>query len=206
MLVIISSNKVLENEASIVGALFEEGLSVFHLRKPVISKPELEAELRKIAPKYYNKIVIHSHYELITKYNLRGIHFTNKFLAKSKKHNVEAMYNAVKSKGLTVSTSIHSLEELKELNLNYNYVLLSPVFDSISKPDYVSQAHNFEQLAAYKTNKTKVLALGGITAQNINIAKGMGFDGVALLGSIWTSEDPLQEFIKIKNTYLVNFI
>jgi thiamine-phosphate pyrophosphorylase len=46
---------------------------------------------------------------------------------------------------------------------------------------------------AERTNfKTKLVALGGISTQNIDRTKS-GFDDVALLGSIWNNQ-PIQNF------------
>lgn len=204
MLLVISSENTFDGEAKLIAAMFEDGLSTFHLRKPGLSKIEFEETLRQIPPKLYRKIVIHSHYELITKYNLGGVHFTNKFLTKTKELNVISMYSAIRSKGLTVSTSIHSLAELNQLAYRYNYVFLSPVFDSISKSGYLSQAKNFIGLKDHKTITTKVLGLGGISADNLNLALEIGFDGIAVLGAIWTSDNPVKSFNEIKNAYIVS--
>jgi thiamine-phosphate pyrophosphorylase len=46
---------------------------------------------------------------------------------------------------------------------------------------------------------TKLIALGGITKNNINEPITWGFDGAAVLGSIWENENPIKEFIQINN-------
>ena len=68
-----------------------------------------------------------------------------------------------------------------------DYVFLSPIFDSISKvgyhaafaPDLLNRA------AEEKIIDRKVIALGGINAENIELVKQWNFGGVALLGDIW---------------------
>ena len=44
----------------------------------------------------------------------------------------------------------------------------------------------------------KVVALGGITAANINKIKSYGFGGVALLGDVWrrTADPFFEQYIK----------
>ena len=39
-----------------------------------------------------------------------------------------------------------------------------------------------------------MIALGGIDLENIEKTLENGFDNVALLGSIWNSENPLKQF------------
>jgi thiamine-phosphate pyrophosphorylase len=58
---------------------------------------------------------------------------------------------------------------------------LSPIYQVF--PDYKSDLD--VPKAAERTNfKTKLVALGGISTQNIDKTYKSGFDGVALLGSI----------------------
>jgi thiamine-phosphate pyrophosphorylase len=71
---------------------------------------------------------------------------------------------------------------------------LSPIYQSISKPDYKSDL-DVPKAVAERTNfKTKLVALGGIATQNIDRTYKSGFDGVALLGSIWNTNQPIQNF------------
>ena len=76
-LILISYPTNIDNEHQILAHLFDEGLEYFHLRKPGFSKARIINYLSQIPDKYYNRIVIHSHYDLIRKYNLKGIHITS---------------------------------------------------------------------------------------------------------------------------------
>ena len=58
MLIIISPEKDLKNEISILNQLFEAGLECFHLRKPTYSKEEMVAYLNQIDSKFHQKIVL----------------------------------------------------------------------------------------------------------------------------------------------------
>lgn len=175
-LIVISNPVNLKDEHKLVSSFFEAGLEYFHLRKPEHSEMQMEEYLQLIPEKYYNRIMLHSHYSLAEKFNLKGIHNSN-ILSFSYKE------------GLIASASIHSINELQESE-KFNYVFLSPVFDSISKVGYKS---NFDlkelkqSLQFFKNQepKTEVIALGGIDEENIAIARKTGFDGVAVLGAIW---------------------
>ena len=50
-------------------------------------------------------------------------------------------------------------------------------------------------------SKNKLIARGGINKENISICKEIGFFGVALASSIWNSDDPIQEFCKVKDKF-----
>ena len=82
-IVIISSQKTVANEHETLRLLFENGLLTFHLRKPGYKKNQLKEYLNRVPSKYHNRIVLHSHHDLILKYNLQGIHFNSKNRKKS---------------------------------------------------------------------------------------------------------------------------
>lgn len=75
-----------------------------------------------------------------------------------------------------LSTSVHTPESPGPA---WQYLLLGPVFDSISKKGYSGKAHLFN------TIPPNCIAIGGIDASNIMRVKAMGFHGAALLGAIW---------------------
>ena len=89
--------------------------------------------------------------------------------------------------------SCHTLEEVSRNKLKSDYVFLSPIFDSISKQGYhaafteetLRQAHHAGII------DKQVIALGGITPTNARKALSLGFGGVAVLGDIWQSENPV---------------
>lgn len=183
-LIVISSPADLSNEHELLCSLFEAGLGCFHLRKPGYSEMQTEDYLQSVPEKYHKRVMLHSHYPLSEKYSLKGIHHTK---------TIPGYYK----EGLTVSASVHSIKEIEE-SKKYDYVFLSPVFDSISKPGYVGnfdflELKNSLQKLKMKQPYPEVIALSGIDENNINLAHETGFDGVAVLGSIWGT------FLKNKN-------
>ncbi|MFT3751592.1 MAG: thiamine phosphate synthase [Paludibacter sp.] len=164
-------------EMEIINALFEEGLEVLHVRKPDFRKDQLSEFISKIDEQFHSRIMIHSHYELLDSFRIKGIHFTEKT-----KHLL-ADFDYVQ---YTKSIAVHNLDELKSVRSTIDYVLLSPLFPSISKEGY-SKQWNFEELKAGLAAKRNynIVALGGITLENVKTVKELGFDDFALLGSIW---------------------
>ena len=204
-IILISPQSNIQKEQEFVNVLFEKGLDYFHLRKPGYSKEELEAYLKQIKPAYYRKISVHSHYNLLEKYNLGGIHLPENV---RKETNVKEILKVAKKRSLQVSTSIHSISEIKEMNA-FSYVFLSPVFDSISKPDYKAciSLPEFSTLKEITSIKTKVIALGGIEKNNLDKILRAGFDGLALMGYIWKDfekepiiKNGLDKFLEVTTT------
>jgi thiamine-phosphate pyrophosphorylase len=181
-MIVITNPQSVSNETEIINALFNEGLEVLHVRKPDFGKEQLSEFISKIDQRFHSRIMIHSHYELLDSYRIKGIHFTEKT-----KHML-ADYNCVQC---TKSLAVHELAELKSVSETVDYVLLSPLFPSVSKEGY-SKQWNFDELKVELAGKRKynMVALGGITMGNVNTVKELGFDDFALLGSIW---EPVKE-------------
>lgn len=200
-LIVISSPNMCKNEIQAINNLFENGLSILHLRKK-IDLESMRDLIRKIDSQYYNRIVLHSCFELIDEFNLKGGH--NKDISKIIKK--EKLINQVNIRR-TYSCSCHSFEECKILLPFFDYMFISPIFDSISKVGYKS---NFSQDKLLEIKNTGLLsnniyALGGIDKNNINILKKYGFKGCAVLGTLWNEFENnsdidfvLKNFIEIK--------
>lgn len=178
-LILITPPTYFVEEDKIITALFEEGLDILHLRKPDTAPIYAERLLTLIPEQYHKRIVVHGHFYLKDEYRLKGLHLN------SRNPELPEHYKG------HVSRSCHSLEEVKEHKRNCDYVLLSPVFDSISKKDYHANYTPEELRKAHKAGiiDKKVIALGGIDADNIRQVKDYGFGGAAILGAIWDKFD-----------------
>jgi len=176
MIDVISNPSIFNGEIDLVQSLFEEGLDSFHLRKTDCSDEDLKFWLRSIDSSFYSRIVLHNCPELANEMGIEKQHVSN----------LKDEY--------VFSTSTHSIEELEGLT-NVRQAFLSPVFDSVSKTGYKGKMWNVNDIS---TDVVKV-ALGGITRENINQAFDLGFDKVAVLGSIWMTNDPVKSFIELKN-------
>lgn len=150
-------------------------IDLIHIRKPNCEISELENLILSIPNEYRNRLVLHDHHELATKYHLFGVHLNSR--------------NPQPPKGWkgSVSKSCHSLEEVKEWKERCNYVSLSPIFDSISKKGYLS-AFTPEKIKNARRDgiiDEKVLALGGVTFERLAEVKELGFGGGMILGDAW---------------------
>lgn len=178
-LILITSPTYFVEEDKIITSLFEEGLDILHLRKPDTAPMFAERLLTLIPEQYHKRIVVHGHFYLKEEFRLKGIHLN------LRNPNAPDHYKG------HISCSCHSLEEIKERKRNYDYVFMSPVFDSISKQNYNAQYSPEEIKKAHKQGiiDKKVYALGGIDVHNIKEVKKYGFGGAAVMGAIWQKFD-----------------
>lgn len=189
--IVITLPHFIPNEAEYINQLFESGIDLLHFRKPDASREECERLLKEIPAKWYPQIVMHDHFDLCTEYHLHGIHLNRR--------NNQAPEHFSGS----LSRSCHSLEEvtdaLKEITDSseevtdalkqnkFDYVFLSPIFDSISKQGY-HHAFTPEQLTQAAQDgiiNERVIALGGITESALPQLEAWHFGGAAFLGDVW---------------------
>jgi len=187
-LIIITEPQFTDNEAAIIAQLLHWGTDLVHLRKPESSADELAKLVEAIPTAYHNRLVLHDHFDLAAHFTLHGLHLNRRNSVLPPNH-----------KG-TISQSCHTLDEVKACKTKCDYVFLSPVFNSISKLGYTSA---FTPKALSEAKKQglidqKVVALGGITAANIDKTKYYGFGGGALLGDIWsrTADKNFEEYVR----------
>ncbi|MFW5754613.1 MAG: thiamine phosphate synthase [Marinilabiliaceae bacterium] len=178
-IVLISVPGFFEGEERIVSALLGRFEITFHLRKPGASCQEYRSFLHNIPDTLHRKIMLHGAYPLSEQFNLSGLHFStgNRDLAKS-------------YPGIVKSTSVHSVQESKQLDGQFHYQFLSPVFPSISKKGYTGNL-DMDEVREFlqQPRKSRVIALGGVDRNKVSTLQNMGFDGVALLGAVW-GENP----------------
>lgn len=191
MLIVVSDTGFRTGETDIINTLFDEGLEIFHLRKPSAATSAIKQLLAKIKEEYMHKIALHSHHQLANYFWLKHLHYTEKH----RKSSSETEWQALKDSGYRLSTSIHKLEEVGKLSDCFDYAFFGPVFDSISKKGY--KASGLEHVTISKQHP-KLIAIGGLDEGNCRKALQMGFDGVALLGAVWKSDDPVKRFQQIK--------
>ena len=166
----------------------------FHLRKKNASVYETEKFLVKISPEFYKRIIIHQHFETALHFGLGGIHLPE---------NLRQQLDEFKKTGnKIVSTSVHQLDNLNNIQEDFEYIFYSPVFKSISKNDYFPGMSIDElKLQIERSNSRKLIALGGINKENFNEALQIGFVGVALLGAVWQHKNPVNYFSEFLSAF-----
>lgn len=192
MLILISNPTSLIEEATLINQLFDEGLGLFHIRKPQDSEQEVMKLIEAIDSRYHLQVSLHQHHHLADRYGIKRLHFSERLRGQG--HNSPQL---LKNKGYKLSTSVHSVEDFELLNPSFGYSFLGAVFDSISKPGYTASVEG--TIPGFRES-TKAIAIGGVKASNVHLLKGH-FDGVAMLGTIWCSDSPLRNFLQIKKIW-----
>lgn len=175
MTIVITLPTFFEGEARHIVRLLHSSADLIHIRKPSATLEDTERLILSIPPEWRNRLVLHDHHELATKYQLHGIHLNSR--------------NPVPPEHFTlsISKSCHSIEEVEACKDGLSYVSLSPIFDSISKQGYHA-AFTKEQLQQARQRgiiDSKVMALGGVTFSRIEEVLNMGFGGAMILGDAW---------------------
>jgi len=198
LIVISSSSTNIENEPQLITRLFEAGLPSFHLRKNKMSTKKMKEYIKQIPKHFHDRIIIHSHHNLMFSFNLRGIHLTSKHKRSKLKTLLTIRLIQLKKPSLEVTTSFKTLGELYETKhqYDYDYVFLSPVFENDTSKFQSGFSEYGLKLAIEKTN-WDVIARGGINIESIEKANNIGFRGVAFYSFLWSSEDPISSFQKI---------
>lgn len=178
-LVIMTKSTFFVEEDKILASLFDEGMDNLHLFKPNSSPMYSERLLTLLPEEYYRKIVVHDHYYLKQEYNLAGIHIDNP---------TSPLPDGYKGK---FSRSCSDLSCLKDIKKKANYIFLKNIFDCIEFKDEKSSftLNQLEQAADKGFIDKKVYALGGMSLENLHIAKSLGFGGVVICGDLWNRFD-----------------
>jgi thiamine-phosphate pyrophosphorylase len=199
-LIVVSSAYDLENEIGLIELMFRKGMNKFHLRKPNYTTKDYETFLDRLHPKFRKHIIIHSRHNMSFRYKLKGINLGRNHKRTKLKTFWKVFKMKLINKKLIVTSEFDSLTQFNASRYPYDYVMLSPVYDSISKKGKRSKFNHSRLKKAFKTKKNyEVYAGGGITADRIAHCQELGFDGVAVMGSIWESEDPIASFEECLN-------
>ncbi len=196
-IIVISPSKFKEDEIKNVIRLFEAGLETYHIRKPKFNTQQLKDYIEQIPKQFHNRIVIHSHHNLARKYNLLGVHYTKKHLEKNirnwwrEKMLRISTSNFIKTSSHGKLSSLYDPEEMK-----FDYVFLSPIFDTITGKYQSGFYEESIKAAIVKTGKN-IIARGGVDVSRIEKINELGFYGMALYSVIWDKENPLEQYLKV---------
>lgn len=213
MLLVITRPEVLQGalvrtEAAAISSLFDQGLQLLHLRKPDADLAGLKSLVGCLNTEHRSRIVIHPPRKLITQQGIEnGCHLLLNWMQDcglSRLHiaswlrEMDSFRQHRRLPGKTgmkllYSTGIHCWAELDRLMAEgwgypFSHVLVSPVLDSISKAGYRADP-SLMQIPSWipGTVRSKLFAMGGIGPAALPVIKASGFQGAALLGSIWSA-------------------
>lgn len=170
------------------------GLRWICLRDPdadEITLIETGKTLRDITRRYGAKLYVSRNLKVARKIEADGLHA-------SSQQNITALRREA-DQDMIIGQSAHSLDTaLQAAQHGADYVTLSPVYASISKPEDTRAALGIDMLAAASAQiPCPVIALGGMHAKNISAAKAAGASGAAMIGAISHADDIAAAVMKI---------
>lgn len=206
----------IENEIEIISQLLDNGADYLYIYKPELDDYSLVDFVESIPEKYWKQCISTS--LIITKeFDLGGYHFIREIVQKNELYN-EKILLWLKETNKISSVTAHNIEEIKMYAGMFNHVIVSPLFPSISKENHCYDWNmedlrimisdvRFKSLPILRNSnlKSQIFAVGGVDSDKIETVKNLNFDGIGLLGAIWSEpENAVSKFQNIKNLITYN--
>jgi thiamine-phosphate pyrophosphorylase len=190
------------SEIEKIVSMFEMGADYLYLRKPEKDISYWYAYIEQFPYGWESKMIT-SEFKLLHDLKLGGFHFKRETLNNISEKDLIENLKMLKDSSIKSSVTAHDLSELNKYDGQFDIVLISPLFDSISKKEYHGN-WDFEKLKIFIENRTPLSTLligqGGIVDKNFMEVQSLGLDGYALLGYLWnSSEDVIKNFKKLSD-------
>jgi thiamine-phosphate pyrophosphorylase len=169
----------------IAAAAFEGGCRWFSLREkdlPVAERRALLAELVALGRRFGAMVMAHEDIDAVEAVGAAGVHLPGS--------SDPALARRRLPQGL-IGVSAHSAaESAAQLRAGADYVTLSPIFLTDSKPGYGPALGLDTLAAAAQTAPGPIIALAGIGPDNAAACLAAGARGIAVMGEVMRAADP----------------
>lgn len=170
--IFITSEEIQDGEADRIADLLDSGLwDIAHIRHPQATLRDMRNLIESIPQRLHRRLRIHGHFCLASEFNLGGLHLNRRCPA------LPAFYDGPHSR------SCHSITEVLD-SADCDYVMLSPIFDSISKQGYNAAFTDRDLMKLNDIECPRVIALGGVTPERLSRLSEYKFSGYAVKGAI----------------------
>ncbi|MFQ5659085.1 MAG: Nudix family hydrolase [Gammaproteobacteria bacterium] len=143
---------------------------------------KLAGELVELCNRFHCRLIINSTPDEMLRLGAHGVHLSSKHLLQQERRPLAKEY--------WVAASCHDELELEHAcRIGVDFAVLSPVSRTNSHPGKEPMGWDrFEEMACAAT--IPVYALGGMQPTDIEVARGRGGQGVAMISGIWEAPDP----------------
>ena len=177
---------------AVAEAVFAGGCRWFSLREkdlPAAERRTLLAALVELGHSYGAVVTAHEDIDAVVAVGGAGVHLPG---------GRDPHAARMRLPQALIGASAHSAAEAAaQLGAGADYVTVSPVFLTASKPGY-GPAIGLDGLAKTAVAASgPVLALGGITAQNAGLCRRAGAAGIAVMGEVMRAADPRSTVIDL---------
>jgi thiamine-phosphate pyrophosphorylase len=186
VLVITDRKQATQPLLNIALALFAGGCRWISLREPDLTPSERVNMLYRMVnfgERAKARVSVHADYDAAMTTGATGVHLPRYGSIKTAR--------AYLGDRALIGISAHDRSEVQQaIALGADYVTLSPIFPSASKPDY-GPAIGLAGLAELaKTTSIPIYALGGVDVRNARDCLAAGAAGVAIMGAAMRAADP----------------
>ena len=184
----------------IVSELAENGLDVFQLRAKSINDNEIIDLIRDLSSATYNtkmKLCINDNVNVASKCNglIDILHLGQSDM---KPNEAKKMIG----QNIEIGLSITNKNQLDNIPNCVNYLGVGPIFPTGSKNDAsLPMGSNILREIINKT-ELPVVAIGGISLDDINDLFKLGVSGVAVISAILNEYNPIENFYKLKKNII----
>jgi thiamine-phosphate pyrophosphorylase len=194
LLLITDRSQARGNILDIAAAAFSAGCRWASLREKNLPKTEQAALLRELltrAKPFGARVIVHSDSLVSRETSSHGVHLPAGGDAASARR--------ILGKEALIGLSVHSAEEARNVDAALiDYVIAGPVFATASKPDYGPTLGPDGLALIVQASTVPVIAIGGITPENLPDCIAAGAAGIAVMGSVMRADDPqslMQQFL-----------
>ncbi len=168
-----------------VEAALKNGVTCVQLREKELDDEALlkeAVEICRLCHEYNVPFIINDNVEIAVKCGADGIHVGQDDM------NPTEVRKRV-GNGMTIGVSAHNVEEaVRAVRDGADYLGVGAVFGSSTKKNVCNMP--IERLKAIcDAVDIPTVAIGGISAENINLLRGSGIDGVAVVSAIFAADD-----------------
>ena len=197
----ISKNEKLEKAlVRIVSELAENGLDVFQLRAKSMNDNEIIDLIKNLSSATSNtkmKLCINDNVNVASK--CKGL-IDILHLGQSDMKPNEA--KKIIDQNIEIGLSITNKNQLDDIPNCVNYLGVGPIFPTGSKNDAsLPMGSNTLREIIYKT-ELPVVAIGGISLDNVNDLFKLGVSGVAVISAILNEYNPIKNFHNLKENII----
>lgn len=171
-----------------IARLLPLGIKTIQLRIKDKNEPKLRESIRQanqLALKYQARLFINDYWQIAIEEGCYGVHLGQEDLD-------SADLTAIREANVRLGISTHGFWELlRAIQIKPSYLAIGAIFPTPTK-DMTGQIQGVEKLAQMLplAEKTPVVAIGGITPENMNSVLATGVGSIALVTAITKSPDP----------------
>lgn len=169
-----------------VESALQNGVTCVQLREKELDDASFLAEAKEmcaLCKRYGVPFIVNDNVEIAVQCGADGVHVGQEdMIAADVRRRVGA--------DMMIGVSAHTVEEAQEAVRNgADYLGVGAVFSTSTKTDVTTMPYATLQ-SICKAVDVPIVAIGGISAQNIGLLAGSGVDGVAVVSAIFAAEDP----------------